>query len=160
MTEPAEDTPYLLFEVGGALYGVPLVAVREVVEPMAVRAVPNTVNAFKGVSNLRGQVISVMDLRDLLIVAPDVSRRQVLLVIELTTGLMAVAVDALRGVVPMAESQIERQPMLATSISQEHIRGIGRHGTGELVILIDLRAMIEAVTVATVNSSRQRPMVG
>src|SRR4051812_3721492 len=59
---PGVEDRYLIFKVGGEALATPLLSVREIVEPLAYRSVPNPHSYYLGLANLRGQIVGVIDL--------------------------------------------------------------------------------------------------
>src|ERR1700733_14388086 len=92
---------YMLFHLGQEVYGTPLLQVREVIENRPSKAVPNSVAAFEGVINLRGEVIGVIDLRKMLKINPAQSLS--ILVFESSQGLMGAIVDRCIAVAEISE---------------------------------------------------------
>lgn len=133
---------YLTFTLAEEQYAVPVEEVQEVLEFTSVTRVPRTQPFMRGVINLRGSVIPVIDLRlkfGMEATARTIATSIVVLEIELggtsiTVGALA---DSVQEVVSLDEAMIEPPPRIGTRINTEFIRGIGRQ-EGSFVIVLDI----------------------
>jgi len=145
MTEIHETTGdeirYLLFRLGGELYGTPLLGIREVVEPQEPKPVPNTVPYFSGVINIRGQVVGVLDLRQRFQHDAEKHTGMALMVFDTEAGPLGALVDRVEAVVPIPDSSIEKKPNVRTTVPLEFLLGIGNEN-GRLVTLVDLNRIL------------------
>lgn len=140
--ETSEDEiRYLLFRLGGELYGTPLLGIREVVEPQDPKPVPNTVPYFSGVINIRGQVVGVLDLRQRFQHACDKHSGMALMVFDTEAGPLGALVDRIEAVVPIPDTNIEKKPNVRTTVPLEFLIGIGNQ-EGKLVTLVDLNRIL------------------
>jgi len=138
----AQVKQYLSFEVGGTDFGVPILKVKEILQYETVTRVPGTPPAVRGVINVRGSVVPVVDLA-VKFGKPEVAatKRTCVLVVEtrsqdevLTLGVIA---DAVSEVVDLGPEDIEPAPSFGTGLKLEHITGMGKAGKG-FVILLDI----------------------
>ena len=136
-----DDARYLLFRVGGQLYGTPLLGIREVVEPQETKPLPNTVSFFSGVINVRGQVIGVVDLRKRFGCEATKHQRMALMVFDTESGSLAALVDEIECVVQIPPAQIEAKPVVRSHVSVDYLLGIGNQD-GRLISLIDLNRVL------------------
>jgi purine-binding chemotaxis protein CheW len=132
-----EADRYLIFRLGHELYGTPLLGVREVVENQPAKSVPNTVPHFKGVINIRGQIVGVIDLRMRFDHPAAETPNTALMVFETNSGPMAALVDKVESVVKIEEQYIVRRPNVRSMRSLEFLIGIAQDD-GRLVTLVDL----------------------
>jgi purine-binding chemotaxis protein CheW len=138
---PAEQTQYLTFTVGKELFGLGILAVREIIEYQGLTVVPMMPAAIRGVINLRGAVVPVMDLSVRLGKAPaDVSRRTCIVIVELELDdepqIVGVLVDTVNQVLEIPASEIEPAPSFGIKIRRDFIRGLGKLN-GKFVVLLD-----------------------
>jgi purine-binding chemotaxis protein CheW len=147
-----DQARYILFVIGGELYGTPLLGVREVVETQPIKIIPNTVPYFAGVINVRGEIIGVLDLRLRFGSQASNDPHQALLIFDTVNGAMAGLVDRVEAVVKMGEEQIEHSPNIKTTAPLKYLIGIGRWGE-RLVTLIDLRQILGHEEIAAVRST-------
>jgi purine-binding chemotaxis protein CheW len=144
---------YLTFALGGEEYGVQILKVREIISAMEITPVPRTPAYVKGVINLRGQVIPVIDLRTKFAM-PAATRTQATCIIvaeidqngrRVNTGLV---VDRVSEVLTIAGEQIEDAPAFDPSVQSDFILGMGKIGRG-VKILLDLDKVLSTADVVT-----------
>jgi purine-binding chemotaxis protein CheW len=93
ITEAATGNRYLSFSLGTEEYAIPLLAVKEVIAMPEFTSVPYTPSHFLGIMNLRGQVISVMDLRKKLGIKPGSTAETAVIICDLSPLCIGVVVD-------------------------------------------------------------------
>ena len=133
---------YLTFALGNEEYSVPVLKVREIIKIMDITAVPQVPEYVKGVVNLRGKVIPVVDLRlKFGFPAQDYTERTCIIVVEvaLATGarMMGIIVDHVSEVLNVAAEQIEQTPEFGDEIQTDYMKGIAKV-QGQVKILLDL----------------------
>lgn len=138
------ENKFLIFTVGEELFGTPLLAVREVVEIQKIKEIPNTVNYFLGVINIRGEIVGVCDLRIRFDQPITKSSSQAMIVFESAVGPIAAIVDKIDSVNSIAEEHIDRSPTIKSSIPLEYLLGIGRLNNS-LITLITFNDAIGAL---------------
>ena len=146
----SQANKYLIFRVGEEEHAVALLSVREVSSMRATREVPETPAYFLGVTNLRGNVISVISLATKLGVAssgPDSAKA--ILVFDLTGTTMGVQVDEVVSVNMIKETNIERDGQLSLPINARYLSGIAKDGD-RLITIIDLTALLECDVIQAV----------
>jgi len=140
--ETPDVTQYLSFAVGDEEYGLPVLAVREILEYEQVTRVPRTPGFIRGVINLRGRVVPVMDLAVRFgLPAAAVTRRSCVVIVEtalagepVVVGLM---VDAVHQVVELSAGDVEPPPTFGTRADSRFLQGLGRAGK-RFVLLLDI----------------------
>lgn len=135
--------PYLLFRVQGELYGTPLHLTREVAPFKTPRAIPNTKKNFLGIINLRGEIVSVVDLRIWFQDEKPAMRRivpHVVVIVESASGVIGVAVDRIEGVYQLDKSDVESPTTIPGEITPGGMLGIGKFKKG-LATLLDLNVL-------------------
>ena len=136
-----DDARFLLFRVGGQLYGTPLLGIREVVEPQEPKPIPNTVSFFCGVINLRGQVVGVIDLRTRFGCEASRLPRMALMIFATESGPLGALVDEIECVVKIPPEKIESKAVIRTQVPADYFIGIGNQD-GRLISLIDLNKIL------------------
>jgi purine-binding chemotaxis protein CheW len=131
----------LTFVAGGAEYGMPIEVVREIAEARLIASVPGAPSWMRGVMNLRGSVVPVVDLGIKLGLGHTSETRRTCLVsveLELDGEItpMAVMVDAVRRVIDL-EGEIQPPPSFGGGVAVDFIHGTTSIG-GQLIILIDI----------------------
>lgn len=132
----------LTFTLGKEDYGVSILKVREIIGMMEITPVPKTPDFIKGVINLRGKIIPVMDLRTKFSMEPqEYDDRTCIIVAEViikgAQKLLGVVVDAVSEVVTITDDQIEPPPKYGMSVEHNSILGIGKL-KDRVVIIIDI----------------------
>lgn len=136
-----EQAQYLTFTVGKELFGLGILSVKEIIEYQSLTTVPMMPAAIRGVINLRGAVVPVMDLSARLGKAPaEVSKRSCIVIIELEVEgepqTIGALVDAVNQVLEIPAADIEPAPSFGTKIRRDFMRGIGKVDN-KFVVLLD-----------------------
>jgi len=127
--------------LAGETYGVAISNIRGIITMRAVTRVPKSPPFVKGVINLRGKVIPVVDLRLRIgLPPPEHTRETRIVVAEIGPDLIGMVVDAVTEVVALPGDAITPPSPVAAGGGQEYIRGIGRLGDG-LIVLLDIEAL-------------------
>jgi len=137
------DVQIVNFTVGDVNYGVPVEQVREVRDVQAVTPVPGAPRYIEGVTNLRGQIITVMDLRKRLNIEETEGGGEKIIVIELGKAAVGVVVDTVTEVSTIAGADIERH-MQVTKKLDDYLVGVGKQGE-KLIVILDLAKIISDV---------------
>jgi purine-binding chemotaxis protein CheW len=134
--EDASTHKYLIFRVGQQFYGAPLNDIIEVVEPFQVTSGPNSPKEFLGMINLRGEIISVVDLR-VILGQEQVSHNKMLMIIVSTVkGKIAVLVDELIEVHDFKTDDMDLNPNLRTQIPKESLIGVGKYNNRVTYLIV------------------------
>ena len=143
-----EDNKYLIFSLGNETYGIPILYVKTIERKMDITPVPKTPVFVKGITNLMGKIIPVIDLKQKFgIGAVEVTDRTCIVIIETrtdsgiqTNGLM---VDAVSEVVDISEGYIEPVPQRGDSgAEQDFMSGIGKV-KDRVIILLDIQKILD-----------------
>ena len=138
----AKEGKYLTFALSHEEYGLEILKVREIIGFMGITAVPQTPDYVKGVINLRGQVIPVVDLRAKFgMEAMEVTDETCIIVVEISQGDRAfntgIVVDHVQEVLDIAGQDIEEAPQFGSSVDTNFILGMGKIGD-TVKILLDI----------------------
>jgi purine-binding chemotaxis protein CheW len=137
-----KEGKYLTFSLAGEEYGIGILKVKEIIGIMPITVVPQTPDYIKGVVNLRGKVIPVIDLRlKFSIAAAEFTERTCIIVVEIAaagrTILMGIVVDSVSEVLNIKAADIEATPSFGTRLNTEYILGMAKTG-GTIKILLDI----------------------
>jgi purine-binding chemotaxis protein CheW len=135
-----KEGKYLTFALGSEEYGLEILKVREIIGYMDITAVPQTPSYVKGVINLRGQVIPVVDLRTKFgMETAQVTEETCIIVVEIhqdgrkfSTGIV---VDHVQEVLDIDGENIEEAPQFGASVNTDFILGIGKVGESVKILL-------------------------
>jgi purine-binding chemotaxis protein CheW len=137
------ETQVVGFQVGRETYGVPIVSLHEIVRVPEITAVPDAPVYMEGVINLRGKIVSVVDLRKRFgKTAGAFNRRTRILVVEHKNRLAGMIVDAASEVLKIAESEIEPAPAMMLEGGLDCVTGLGKY-KGRLIILLDIGKVLD-----------------
>ncbi len=133
---------HLTFALGSEEYGVPVLKVREIIKMMEITAVPQVPPHVRGVINLRGKVIPVVDLRlKFGLGSQDYTERTCIVVVEVALGevnvMMGAIVDAVSEVLTIAPQEVEQTPDFGDGIRTDFLSGVAKV-KGGVKILLDL----------------------
>lgn len=143
MAQSASNLPqHLTFSVGGEAYALGILRVREIVAYQPVTRVPGTPSYLRGVTNLRGSVVPVVDLAVKLGLPETVAgRRSCIVVVEAQVEgeatVLGLAVDSVSEVLELPASDVFPPPTFGTRIRNDLLLGVGRAGD-RFVLLPDL----------------------
>ena len=143
-TTEKETKQYIVVQIGSEKYGIDIGYIDNIVRMQKITRVPKAQVYFKGIINLRGEIVPVMSIRTKMGLEDDVitnASRIIILKIE-DKGLFGVIVDAVCEVVTLANDEIEPNNVHSTHSKDNFINGIGKKGD-QLISLLDLGAIIE-----------------
>jgi purine-binding chemotaxis protein CheW len=127
---------YLNFRLDSKFYAFPLLRVREIIRLTDITPVPRASDCIRGIINLRGKIIPVVDLRKRfgLTSIPDTAV-SCIIVVDIAELEVGVVVDSVAQVVELAESKIEQAPAFGMGKQTEYILGIGKSDTTVTLLL-------------------------
>ena len=131
---------YLTFDLAGEEFGVRVLKVREIMGLQEITPVPQTASHVKGVINLRGNVVPVVDMRlKFGMPATEKGVNTCIIIVEVTvddeTTVLGALAYSVREVLDLEPEQIEQAPRIGTRLNIDFIRGMGKHGDGFVMIL-------------------------
>ncbi len=158
----ADDSPqqYLTFLLNGEMFAVAILNVKEIIEYGTVTEIPMMPGFIRGVINLRGSVVPVIDLSCRFGGKPtEVARRTCIVIIELNEGDtrqdIGVVVDAVSEVLEIPGSEIEPAPAFGARIRTDFIAGMGKVD-GKFVILLNIGRVLSIEEIAALSNMSQR----
>ena len=149
-----KEGKYLTFSLAGEEYGIGILKIKEIIGMMPITSVPQTPDFIKGVVNLRGKVIPVMDLRLRFgMPANAYSERTCIIVVEIDgpegTVQVGVVVDAVSEVLNIKAEEIEATPAFGTRFNTDFILGMAKMNGG-IKILLDINRVLSSGETALV----------
>ena len=158
VAEKEKSTTYLTFVLGTESFGVDVRKVREVLDFTTITRVPRMPEFMRGVINLRGSVVPVIDMRlkfDMEKAEDTVDTCVIVMEISLDgeTTVVGALADAVKEVFDLDAGQIEPPPRIGTSLNTEFIRGMGKHNE-EFIIILDIDRIFSAEELALVTEER------
>lgn len=162
--EPGSATPqqaavprqYLTFTLAGEVFAVETLSVKEIIEYGQITTVPMMPAFIKGVINLRGAVVPLVDLgvrfRN---AVTEITRRSCFVILEVSAGdetqTLGVIVDAVNEVLEISPADIEPPPAFGAKIRTDFIAGMGKVN-GQFVILLDVGKVLSVEEMAALTS--------
>ncbi len=155
--ENTQANKYLLFNLGDEVYGISIVSVTEIVEMQTITSVPDMPVFVKGVINLRGRVIPVMDLRLLFGMEERAyDDRTCSIIVNIDDTSMGFIVDTVSEVHDILSENIEPPPNFKASDGKNHyISGLGKIGD-EVKILIDVKRILLEKDIEAIKSETEK----
>lgn len=137
------ESKYLTFSLGNEEYGIDIIKIREIIGLMKVTALPRMPAYVKGVINLRGRVIPIVDLRLRFgMEAADYTERTCIIVVEIGTNggrklVMGIVVDSVSEVLNIRAGEVEDAPAFGAALETGFIQGMAK-SNGGVKILLDI----------------------
>lgn len=159
-TSAARGGKYLTFALGPEEYGLEILKVREIIGFMDITAVPRTPSHIRGVINLRGQVISVTDLRRRFgMSAVEKTEQTCIIVVEISSQgrrmSMGIVVDRVSEVLNIPSQNIEDAPSFGANIDTSFILGMGKIGQS-VKMLLDIDKVLSATEIQELEAVTKR----
>ncbi|EOS46276.1 chemotaxis protein CheW [Lachnospiraceae bacterium JLR.KK009] len=142
----AEDgrKQFIVVKIGSEQYGIDISYVDNIVRMQKITRVPKAQAYFKGIINLRGEIVPVMSIRTKMDLEPDVFTdvtRIIILKLE-EHGVLGLIVDEVKEVVTLGPDEIDKVAYDAKNNKSNFINGVGKHGE-ELISLFDTNSIID-----------------
>lgn len=143
-----KEGKYLTFTLAEEEYGIGILKIKEIIGMLPITSVPQTPDFVKGVINLRGKVIPVMDLRLRFgMMSIDYTERTCIIVVEISgqagTILVGIVVDAVSEVLNIKGDDIEKTPTFGTKLNTDYILGMAKM-EGGVKILLDIDQVLSS----------------
>ena len=151
------DGKYLTFTLAGEAYGIGILKIKEIIGMMPITSVPRTPEYVKGVINLRGKVIPVIDLRLRFEMEEiDYTDRTCIIVVEVgakaTETVIGIVVDAVSEVLNIKKEDIEETPAFGTQLDTAYILGMAKM-EGGVKILLDIDTVLSTVSLSHIHQA-------
>lgn len=156
----SSETQLVTFSLGQEEYGVPILQVQEIIKFTEITKVPRSPDFVKGVINLRGHVIAVIDLREKFgLHEKTVDKHTRIIIVESQGSTLGLIVDNVNEVKKVKNVMIDAPPAIVSGISSEFIQGVARLDNlgARLLIIIDLDKVLstsEAVRLAQMTGAK------
>jgi purine-binding chemotaxis protein CheW len=155
--DSANQQQYLTFVLGGETYAIAILCIKEIIEYGQLTGVPMMPSCIRGVINLRGAVVPVVDLQARFgRASAAVSKRTCIVIVEVAvdngTQDIGVVVDQVNEVVEIPGTEIEPAPSFGSGIRSEFISGMGKI-EGKFVVILSLDAALSVDELARVGAA-------
>lgn len=139
----ADSNQYLTFSLAAEEYGVDILKVQEIKGYAPATPVPNTPSYIKGVMNLRGTIIPVLDLRRKLQMSEaDYNQFTVIIVVKVATKVVGLVVDSVSDVLNIPKSAVQDTPEMGGHVDVRFISGMAKV-SDKLVMLLDIEKVLD-----------------
>ena len=138
-SQEAERKQYIVVQIGNEKYGIDINFIDNIVRMQKITRVPKAQSYFKGVINLRGEIVPVMSIRKKMGLADDkITDKSRIIILKLEDkGSLGIIVDEVREVITLNMAEVEKQ-----AAKDSFINGIGKNGQ-ELISLFEINAIVE-----------------
>ncbi len=154
-TVEARAGKYLTFVLGEEEYGIEILKVREIIGMVDITSIPQTPDYVKGVINLRGKVIPVIDLRlKFAMAAAEQTEETCIIVVDLSGVEVGTVVDKVSEVLNVAAQDIENAPSFGAAVDTDFILGMGKTND-RVTILLNIDKVLDADEIATLGSAQE-----
>lgn len=151
--EDTQKDKYLTFHLADEDYGIEIAYVTEIIGIQKITEVPDMPDFIKGVINLRGQVIPVMDVRARFkLPHRDYDERTCIVVVDINATSVGLVVDQVSEVVDIPASQVEPPPKTGKGASSKYLKGMGKMGD-EVKILLDVENLLHDEEIEQIASA-------
>ncbi|NYT81034.1 chemotaxis protein CheW [Alcaligenaceae bacterium] len=146
---------YLVFTLAAQEYGIDILKVQEIrgYDSQSVTRIANVPSFVKGVTNLRGIIVPIVDMRiKFNLENVEYNHQTVVVILNLQSRVVGVVVDGVSDVLMLQPSQISAAPQFGTAFSTEYLTGIGTLGE-RMLILVDIEKLMTSEEMALVESA-------
>jgi len=140
-----ENTSFITFSLDNETYAVPIQTIEEIIGLQDISLLPNVPNFIKGVINLRGDLVPIMDLRlKLGLEEKEYNPLTVFLIVRVEERVMGMVVDNVADVLVIDPAKVQKTPAFSAKISTSFIEGVYKDAQDQMVILVNIPSLINA----------------
>jgi purine-binding chemotaxis protein CheW len=150
----AELSRFIEFSLGKEDYAIPLLMVREVISVPDTTPIPKSPPHFLGIMNLRGQVISVVDLRKKLKVEAKQDKEEAVIIVDIGGMNIGVVVDSINKVLAFSSDEVSEMPEVENQINTNYIFGVYRK-ENSLTVLLDIAKVLDLKDLEAISGSKK-----
>lgn len=154
-----EELQLVVFQLGGEEFGVDIMSVQEIIKMTNITRIPQAPPYVRGVINLRGKIIVVVDLDMRLDITgkEEADENSRIIVVEINDLVVGMMVDSVSEVMRLPKSNIEpAPPVIAAKIGAEYLQGVGKVGD-RLLILLDLKKVLTDEEMQHIETAAEIP---
>lgn len=139
-----DNTSFITFSLERETYAVPIQLIEEIIGLQDISLLPNVPDFIKGVINLRGELVPIMDLRLKFGLDPkEYNPLTVFLIVRVNERVMGMVVDNVADVLVIDPNRVQQAPAFSAKISTDFIEGVYKDTQEQMVILVDLPSLIK-----------------
>ncbi len=164
VSEITETTQYLTFKLGDEVFAIEISKVREVLDFTTITKVPRTPDFMRGVINLRGNVVPVVDMRlKFGMTKTENTVNTCIIIVEISldgdTTVLGALADSVQEVIELDPEKIEPAPRIGTRLRTEFIKGMGRRDE-TFIIILDIDKVFSVDELSLVRDAGDLPAPG
>jgi len=148
----------IVFRVGDEEFGVPIGTVQEIIKVGAITPIPDSPDFIKGLINVRGDIVAVIDLRARFFLAGKEEISKHIVTAKQSDNIFGLMVDEVIEVLRIQETEVKPPPQLMTKIHEEYVHGVITHDN-RLIILLDLDQVLsesELIKLAEITRAHHK----
>jgi purine-binding chemotaxis protein CheW len=150
----SELSRFIEFSLGKEDYAIPLLMVREVISIPDTTPIPKSPSHFLGIMNLRGQVISVVDLRKKLKIEAKQDQEEAVIIVDIGGMNIGVVVDSINKVLAFSSDEVSDMPDVENQINTQYIFGVYRK-ENSLTVLLDIAKVLDLKDMEAINVAKK-----
>ena len=149
-----ELSRFIEFSLGAEDYAIPLLMVREVISVPDTTPIPKSPSHFLGIMNLRGQVISVVDLRKKLKVEARQDKEEAVIIVDIGGMNIGVVVDSINKVLAFSSEDVSEMPEVEHQVNTHFIFGVYKK-ENSLTVLLDIAKVLDLKDIEAINATKK-----
>jgi purine-binding chemotaxis protein CheW len=150
----SELSRFIEFSLGNEDYAIPLLMVREVISVPDTTPIPKSPSHFLGIMNLRGQVISVVDLRKKMKVEARQDKEEAVIIVDIGGMNIGVVVDSINKVLAFSSEEVSEMPEIESQINTHFIFGVYKKESS-LTVLLDIAKVLDIKDMEAIQDARK-----
>ncbi len=137
------EKQYIMFTVGDQQFGVEIMQTREIINMTELTDMPSSPDFVKGVVNLRGEIVPIVDLEKKLMIdkGGQTEKEGRIIVVSINDNLVGMQVNQVEGIIRLNNEDIGKAPELSKGIKRNYIKGVGKL-EDNLLIILDLASVL------------------
>lgn len=153
-SQTSELNRFIEFSLGAEDYAIPLLMVREVISVPDTTPIPKSPPHFLGIMNLRGQVISIVDLRKKLKVDVKTNKEEAVIIVDIGGMNIGVVVDSINKVLAFSSEDVSEMPEVESQNNTQYIFGVYKK-EHSLTILLDIAKVLDLKDMEAISGSKR-----
>lgn len=152
--EKGREDRHLIFSLGSEEYSVPLLRVKEVIEIPDITPMPHTPNYYLGIMNLRGQVISIIDLNmKLKGVRQELGKKNAVIILDFDSFCLGIAVNTVNRVLAFTHEEVRERPMIESTENIDYIEGVV-HRDKKMILILDVHKALNVHDLKLIENQK------
>jgi purine-binding chemotaxis protein CheW len=145
---------FIEFSLGKEDYAIPLLMVREVISVPDTTPIPKSPSHFLGIMNLRGQIISVVDLRKKLKIEVKQNTEEAVIIVDIGGLNIGVVVDSINKVLAFSSEDVSEMPEVESQINTQYIYGVYKK-EHSLTVLLDIAKVLDLKDIEAIHGAKK-----